>query len=259
MTYSFSNSASTGHEQLDLLASLLDGKTQGHIEALDLPEAAQCWIPGAGSGTIARWLAERDPQGLVLATDIDPKIDEPLPKNLIIEVHDLTTDPYRTGWDLIAIRLVLCHLPQRQQILQQMAAALKPGGWLLIEDWGWSAPPSAYAAPTPADAALFDTMSDANLTQLQDRGADPAWAESLQQHMDQHLTDVQGWRYDERWEGGSPGCRLHAINLAQHRERLLADGITADELDRAAALLTDPALRTYAYALHACAGRRPPL
>ncbi len=31
-------------------------------------------------------------------------------------------------------RLVLTHLPERERVLEKMAKAVKPGGWLLVEE-----------------------------------------------------------------------------------------------------------------------------
>src|ERR1039458_7122444 len=40
----------------------------------------------------------------------------------------------RVTFDLVHARLVLVHVPQRAQALAAMVAALKPGGWLLLEE-----------------------------------------------------------------------------------------------------------------------------
>ena len=37
-------------------------------------------------------------------------------------------------FDLVHARLVLVHVPDRAPALATMAAALRPGGWLLVED-----------------------------------------------------------------------------------------------------------------------------
>ena len=35
-------------------------------------------------------------------------------------------------------RLVLEHLPERDRVLAKLAGAVRPGGWLLVEDFDWS-------------------------------------------------------------------------------------------------------------------------
>jgi SAM-dependent methyltransferase len=37
------------------------------------------------------------------------------------------------SFDLIHERLVLFHVPAREQALERMVSALKPGGWIVIE------------------------------------------------------------------------------------------------------------------------------
>jgi 2-polyprenyl-3-methyl-5-hydroxy-6-metoxy-1,4-benzoquinol methylase len=94
---------------------------------------------GAGGGSIAEWLAGQvGPDGRVLATDIDTRFLEQLShkKNVEVRRHDIVSDslPER-AFDLVHARLVLLHLPERDRVLGRMAAALKPGGWLLTEEF----------------------------------------------------------------------------------------------------------------------------
>src|SRR5438477_229199 len=94
---------------------------------------------GAGGGSIALWLAEQvGPSGSVLATDIDTRFLEGLARpNLAIRRHDIATDALpEAAFDLVHARFVLVHVPQRDTALQRMVRALKPGGWLVVEEPG---------------------------------------------------------------------------------------------------------------------------
>ncbi len=74
--------------------------------------------------------------------------------------HDIVADGLESGaFDLAHERLVLQHLPGRRQALERMIGAVKPGGWVLIEDFdgGWL--PLAPRCE-PADAALFTKVMD---------------------------------------------------------------------------------------------------
>lgn len=138
-TYVFDNAAeqSTG-QRFEALPRLFDSTTIRHLEALGVGPGWSCLEVGAGGGTIARWLADRvGPEGRVLATDIDPRfltgLDEPP-----IEVlrHDITVDPLpEASFDLAHTRLVLGHLPKRDEALRKLVGALKPEGWLLVEEF----------------------------------------------------------------------------------------------------------------------------
>ncbi len=57
-------------------------------------------------------------------------------QSLTVRSHDIVSDPLpRDPFDLIHARLVLVHLPEREKVLDRMVAALKPGGWLLVEEF----------------------------------------------------------------------------------------------------------------------------
>jgi trans-aconitate methyltransferase len=58
------------------------------------------------------------------------------------------------GFDLIHARLVLNWLPERLSVLDKLVKALKPGGWLLIEDYDTQLVPMEMAAPDPVFARM---------------------------------------------------------------------------------------------------------
>lgn len=82
------------------------------------------------------WLAEQvGPSGRVVASDIDTSW---MPADgVAFEVlrHDIGIDgPPAGGFDLVHARLLLTHVPARAAALATMVRALRPGGWLLLED-----------------------------------------------------------------------------------------------------------------------------
>lgn len=47
----------------------------------------------------------------------------------------MATEPLpEAAFDLVHARLVLMHLPEREQALARMISALKPAGWLIDEE-----------------------------------------------------------------------------------------------------------------------------
>ena len=98
----------------------------------------------------------------MLATDVDTDrlgyagaLD-----NVIVARHDVTScvppvldeeQPY----DLIHARLVLLHLPEREQILRALVTHLAPGGWLLLEEFDCTAPLPVYASRSTVETELF--------------------------------------------------------------------------------------------------------
>ncbi len=98
---------------------------------------AVCLEVGAGAGSVARWLADRaGPGGLVVATDADPRfLAGTAATGVEVRRHDILADPLEPGrYDLVHCRALLCHLPDPGLALYTMAAAVRPGGWLLAED-----------------------------------------------------------------------------------------------------------------------------
>jgi SAM-dependent methyltransferase len=79
------------------------------------------------------------PDGWVVATDLDTGFLEQLTeKNLEVRRHDIVADELEEdAYDLVHSRLVLDHLAARRQVLKRMAAALRPGGWMVQEVFDW--------------------------------------------------------------------------------------------------------------------------
>ena len=139
-----------------MLAQIFDPVTRACLERTGITSGWSCWEVGAGFGTIAQWMhAQAAPDGHVLATDLDPRFLARLAQhNLRVMRHDIVDGPLpKESFDLIHARLLLCHLPAREQVLDRMIDALKPGGWLVIEDFdGLSLPPDPTV--NPAETAL---------------------------------------------------------------------------------------------------------
>lgn len=135
--YIFDNAAPETRARFAALPLIFDPGTIRHLEARGFGPGWKCLEVGAGGGSIAKWLAESvGASGHVLATDIDTRFLETLRMpNLEIRQHNIASDPLpEKTFDLAHARLVLSHLPERRQVLQRMIAALKPGGWIVIED-----------------------------------------------------------------------------------------------------------------------------
>ena len=132
---------------------------------------------GAGTGTVAEALAERvSPHGRVVATDTDTRFLEPLGERACsgCSAADVTAGLPDRPFDLIHARLLLEHLPQRQDVLRSMADAAAPGGWVLVEDFDWSTA-LMVDPPTP----LLSRVADACRGFMSSRGYDPEFGRRL--------------------------------------------------------------------------------
>ena len=139
--YIFDNAAEAETaERFASLDALYNFRTFRFLETAGIAPGWHCLEVGGGSGAVAAWMADRvGPSGSVLVTDIDPRFMERSayrrPAHMELRRHDVGTDPLpEQAFDLIHARLVLMHVPQRQQALARLVAALKPRGWLVIED-----------------------------------------------------------------------------------------------------------------------------
>lgn len=135
-SYLLKNADSVAATRLGVLASIFDSWTWSHLDARGLTTGWRCWEVGAGGPTTVRWLAERvGPSGHVLATDLDPRwATAAAGDNVVVLAHDVTEPPPEDGFDLIHARLVLTHVPERERALSNLVGALRPGGWLVVED-----------------------------------------------------------------------------------------------------------------------------
>ena len=130
------------------LSAIFDTGTKRHLVDRGLTVGWQCLEVGGGGGSIASWLWERvGDGGRVVVTDIDTQFLQVLNRpNLEVLCHDITRDPLPDGaFDLVHTRMVLIHLPERDDVLRRLARALKPGGWLVCEEFD-----AVSAAPDPA-------------------------------------------------------------------------------------------------------------
>jgi ubiquinone/menaquinone biosynthesis C-methylase UbiE len=265
--YLFDNAGKPAGQRFASLETLYDPWTIRHLEATGVGLGWQCWEVGGGRGSIAAWLAERcGKSGHVLVTDIDPRflvesaaLGWP---TLEIQRHDIVADPLPAQtFDLIHARLVLIHLPAREQVLERMVTALKPGGWLVIEDFDITLFDRTYPTISPAAAALFQKVYAAQAQLMVARSGERAltWGRSLSRRLQAHgLVNVSMEGYLALWEGGSAGTRLVRANFEQIRQEASAAGfITHEETERMLTLLDDPDFAVSSYTMFTAWGRRP--
>jgi 2-polyprenyl-3-methyl-5-hydroxy-6-metoxy-1,4-benzoquinol methylase len=259
--YAFSNDSEHAELHLGAITALLDPFTQRQIsdKVGDL-KGKRCLEVGSGNGSIAVWLADQvGPEGFVLATDMTPRAIAPR-DNLSVLRHDITTSaPLGGAWDLVHVRLLLNHLPQRRNILHRLANELRPGGVLLSEDYSPTrAIDLVIYARTPQDAALLGQYQAAHYRALAAHGNDRAWSRrAIIAMMEEGLLGTQVVIHGETWRGGGAGCQFMAAGLAQLHDELLEFGMTEGQLDRVCELFNDPAVLLHGHLMYSTSGRKP--
>lgn len=246
-------------EQRHVLARILDEHSIGVLSGVGVAPGWRCLDVGAGAGTITAWLADRvGPDGQVVALDLDPCLIPPRDNVTVIQDDVRTVDLPDAHYDLIHVRLVLIFLPEREEVLKRLSAALKPGGTLVVSDW-WARPPAGkiLRVPSPAAGEAFEAFQRAVPAIMEANGADLDWAPRVPLAMAAvGLTGIRTVVHSQLWHGGEAGHLLHLHNSYLVRDALLARGLTADQLDLLHATLVDPHTLAYGLFLYTTTGSR---
>jgi hypothetical protein len=246
--------------RLAAIAELFDPVTLRHLDGVGTAPGWHCWEVGAGGPTVSAWLADRvGPSGSVVATDLDLSwMGDPPPVGVTTLVHDVTCDPVPGGpFDLIHARLVLVHLPRRAEVTASLAAALWPGGWLVLEDADPALQPLACIDERGPDEVLANRIRAGFRSLLADRGADLAFGRTLPHQLrGVGLVDVGA---DAYFPVTAPaGTVLEQATVRQTRAALVGAGLaTDDEVDRHLANLEAGRLDITTAPLVSAWGRRP--
>jgi len=257
--YLLANSGKETPRRFAALSALFDEGTILHLKRCGVGPGWQCLEVGAGGGSIAHWLADRvGPAGHVVATDIDPCFLEPAYRhNLAVRRHDIARDPLPSAhFDLVHGRLVLLHVPDREQALQRMISALKPGGWLLTEEYdSASMPPDPKVSP---GEVLLKTHL-AMLKLFEDGGVDRRYGRLLLGRLRNHrLINVGAEAHVLMFQCGSPGVSTLRANYEQLRSDMIdRNYITPTEIDEDLAKMNDPDFMMPSGILWSAWGRRP--
>lgn len=227
-------------ERLESIAQLTDPATIRYLEALGVADGWCCAEVGAGAGSIARWLSNRvGDSGKVVAVDINVDyLDDLSAANLEVRKQDIGTTPLEQAtYDLVHVKILLMHLPEREQVLHQLVAALKPGGWLLVEEADirsiqTCAPPEPLLTRAASALATFFYFS----------GADPGYGLKLMPAVRRTgLTNIGTDCQLTAIQAGTPDMQTITLSLAKLAPIIVQAGLMGKgEVERAFELLETP-------------------
>ena len=254
-TYVFDNHSVHATEQHRCLSEAYDPITLARLAETGVGPGWRCLEVGAGGSGVAHWLAAR--AGSVLATDIKPEHIAPA-RGLTVLQHDIARDPLPDNeFDLIHARLVLQHIPEREAVLPKLVRALKPGGWLQIDEFDISYGP-VLLAPDEQAAELYERFLAAKERTFRAAGGDGTWGRRAAASMvAAGLVDVDPVPVLFPWRAGSPGVRLLVHHTHHLRDRLIAEGMTDEQLAGVRAVMADPRFRASSCVVYTVHGRRP--
>ena len=258
--YLLSNDQAEAGRRFEALSELFDPVTFRHLEAVGLTAGWACWEVGAGGASVPAWLAKRvGPTGRVLATDIDITWMPASGAGFDVLRHDVgTAPPPADDFDLVHARLLLTHVPERNAALASMVRALRPGGWLVIEDADPALQPLICPDESGPEQHLANRLRQGFRVLMADRGADLAFGRTLPRLMrDAGLDPVQA---DAFFPITSPACTaLEIATVQQIRNELLAAGLATEaEIDQHLANVGSGRLDLATAPLISAWGRTPP-
>ena len=237
MTYVFDNAAPQARARLAALAEVHDEGTIRHLLARGVADGWKCLEIGGGLGTITRWLSDRvGAQGYVLATDIDTRFLATIGRdNVEVRRHDILVDllPDST-FDLAYARLVLEHLSDPDLALDRMVRAVRPGGWLMVEDFEVQS-----SGPDHSAECAFKTLAAMRRVAASAGVASRLGLSFGSRLRARGLVHVGQEGRVRLCRGNSSAARLARLNFEQLREDILTTGLTTAEFEADLARLDD--------------------
>jgi SAM-dependent methyltransferase len=246
-------------ERLRALQEAVDPATFRRIKALKIASGWNCWEVGAGGGSVAFWLSkEVGDKGKVLATDINLDLMRGLRRspNVTLLKHDIDKDETPAGsFDLIHTRVVLMHGGiNRAEVVRKLISALKPGGWLMLEEH------DKYGTFTLMSENLAFAKALYMLTKaVESNGGSLSWARTLPTLLqDARLMDVGAEIEAPFFRGGEPYARFWGHSFQELRDQIVNQGMESEEVDLAVSQANDSKLWLSCHAMIAAWGRKPP-
>jgi ubiquinone/menaquinone biosynthesis C-methylase UbiE len=260
--YLLDNANERAGTRMDVLARLFDATTHRVLEGVGITAGWRCLEIGGGGGSIARWMAGRvGPKGQVLCTDLDTRIIEQgrasAPANLEVVRHDIANDPLPAqSFDLIHARLVFLHVIERERALESVVQAIKPGGWLVIEDFDVaSVTPdmriNKFETPLPTSEAVRKYLT---------RNQDGYFGRRLYgRFRELGLVDVDAEGRSVMFTRRNGGADLMRVNFEQIGKDVIAAGlITRQQIDADFATIEREDFAIPSPTMWSVTGRRPP-
>lgn len=250
----FEHTVAEEDERLTLIEEEQDPYTTALIESFGIASDWHCLEIGAGKGSMAYWLADRCPNGRVVATDLDVRLNTVGRPNLTALRHDIATDDFPAGlFHLVHARAVLTHVPDPEAVCARIACWLRPGGWLLVTD------PASFTVDSSPHPLMRKAAAAAKVVMQDMIGTDPNWARTFPAPLARvGFVDVDAECRLRMMQGGGREARMFELMLAQLAPHLVTTGLITDaELDTLRAQLLDPAFMDFPPAVVRAWGRRP--
>jgi SAM-dependent methyltransferase len=237
--YLLANAETQAADRFQALKALYNEATFASLERLGISPSWRCWEVGAGGPSVPEWMAGRVmPKGHVVATDIDTTWLSTKMDGVEIRKHDAAAEePPGQNLDLVHARLVLSHVPARDHALLRMISSLKPGGYVVIEDFDSVIAPMACLENSTPDERRANKIRAGFCSLLELRGVDRAYGSRLPRLLaEAGLKDIRAEARMPVIHSGA--AQLERANVAQTAPLLIKNGYAseADISDHLAAI-----------------------
>lgn len=234
--YTWDNGMIAGRLRLALLEEILDAATSRRFDVIGVRDGWKCLEIGAGGGSVCEMLCRRvGPTGHVTAIDIDTRFVRTLHhSNLEIrEENILDVDLPVGAFDLVHTRFTLCHIDEREAVLEKLILALKPGGTLFLEE------PDGHSIDT-LDATEWHDVTMRVFGIIEQRGSDILWARGLPARvLSLGMRDIRAEVDLPYFQGGSNHAEFWKMTWGKVRDTLASTDIDVDQWNRELGVLDD--------------------
>ena len=159
--------------RLEALERALDPGSIELLRRLGVGRGWRCLEVAAGAGSVARWLANEGAEVAALDVDLSAFREHPDERIRLIEA-DIRDADCRPVHDLVHARCVLDVVDDPGGVMDAMAAATKPGGLLLLEEFD-----DVSAAVAVGEEQLHNAVVTARQQIWRERGLDPNQGRTL--------------------------------------------------------------------------------
>ncbi|MEM6751189.1 MAG: methyltransferase domain-containing protein [Planctomycetota bacterium] len=241
-------------ERLDRMARLFDPQMHVAFDRIGVGPGWKCLEVAAGAGRIGQWLTDRvGREGHVVVSDIDTSLFAgSAGANLEVKQIDLRRDEIGEDYDLICGRAFLHHLPECHDTLERLAAALKPGGWLVIVE-------PDFHATGANDNIHARALWEGFVAWSANKSVDYFVGRRLGGWMVEFgLEDVELRGETILFQGGSEASKFWKLTFEELRPMILASGIVSQiDYDETLRLWDEPAHWNWPCQLIMASGRKP--
>lgn len=261
MSYQFDHQWQKERARLAALEATFDPWSQRAVRTTGPKRGWRCLEVGGGGGSMAEWLCELvGPEGEVVATDVETKFLRAIKaENLKVREHDISRDPLEDGgFDLIHIRAVLAHLPERDEILRHLIAALKPGGWLVPVVADFSSV-RAVQCTEEEDGQFFDRAFATVTEAARAIGFDPYYGRRIGAALRENgleAVHVEGVIFE--WDSEHPLGALYRMTFDRLRDLVVGNGaLSESEMNRLLGIMASTGFHALSNTLLVGRGRMP--